>query len=89
MWFLVSVVKGNKYYEADSQIDNRMLISDTTEMIVSGYSTGTGSYRFEMRRGNEAFTLQELAKGLNKEATLAKFLDLAAQLGARSLGTAA
>ncbi len=50
MWFLVSVVKGSKYYEADSQIDNRMLISDTTEMIVSGYSTGTGSYRFEGRR---------------------------------------
>jgi hypothetical protein len=89
MWFLVSVVKGSKYYEADSQIDNRMLISDTTEMIVSGYSTGTGSYRFEMRRGNEAFTLQELSKGINKEAMTAKFLHLAAELGARTLGAAA
>jgi len=26
MWFLVSGVKGSKYYEADSQIDNRIMV---------------------------------------------------------------
>lgn len=89
MWFLVSVVKGSKYYEADSQIDNRIMISDTTDMVVTGYATGTGNYRFEMRKGNEAFTLQDLAKGLSKEDLLARFLDLATELGARRMGSPA
>ncbi len=88
MWFLVSVVKGSKYYEADSQIDNRIMISDTTDMVVTGYSTGTGAYRFEMRKGNEAFTMQEFAKGLSKEALLAKFEEFAAQLGAKAIARA-
>ena len=85
MWFLVSVVKGSKYYEAESQIANRLLVSDTTDLIVTGYATGTGSYRFEMRKGNEAFTLLEMAKGLSKEVLTAKFLALAEQLGAKTL----
>ena len=88
MWFLVSVVKGSKYFDSESQIDNRLMISDTTDMIVTGYSTSTGSYRFEMRKGNEAFTLQDIAKGTTKEAMLGKFLALAEQLGARSLVSA-
>ena len=82
MWFLVSVVKGSKYFEADSQIDNKLMISDTTDMIISGYSMGTGGYSFEMRKGNEAFTLQEFAKGQSKEAITAKFIELAAKVGA-------
>jgi hypothetical protein len=85
MWFLVSVVKGSKYYEADSQIDNRILISDTTDMVVTGYSTGTGNYRFEMRKGNEAFTMQEFGKGMTKEQLLGKFQEFAGQLGAKIL----
>lgn len=89
MWFLVSVVKGSKYYESDSQIDNRILISDTTDMIVTGYATGSGSYRFEMRKGNEAFTMQEFARGLSKEILSAKFLELATQLDAKSIGDTA
>lgn len=85
MWFLVSVVKGSKYFDAESQIANRLLVSDTTDMIVTGYSTGVGGYRFEMRKGNEAFTLLDLGKGLSPEVLTAKFLDLASQLGAMSL----
>jgi len=85
MWFLVSVVKGSKYFESDSQIDNRIMISDTTDMVVVGYSAGAGSYRFEMRKGNEAFVLRELPKNLQKGSLLNEFLDLGTQLGARSI----
>ena len=85
MWFLVSVVKGSKYFEADSQIDNKLMISDTTDMIISGYSMGTGGYRFETRKGNETFTLQEFAKGQSKEAITAKFIELAAMVGATTV----
>ncbi len=88
MWFLVSVVKGSKYFESDSQIDNRILISDTTDMIVAGYSMGTGGYRFEMRKGNEAFVLQELPKGSSKELLSEQFVLLAGRLGAVGLSGA-
>lgn len=88
MWYLVSVVKGSRYYEADSMIENRMMISDTTDMVVSGYSTGNGGYRFEMRKGNEAFTLQDLAKGLGKEQVFPLFLKLAERLEAKRLDLA-
>jgi hypothetical protein len=89
MWFLVSVVKGSKFYEADSQIDNRIMISDTTDMVVTGYATGLGGYRFEMRKGNEAFTMQEMPKGTPKETLVALFLGLARQLGATTIGSTA
>ena len=87
MWFLVSVVKGSKYFESDSQIDNRLMISDTTDMVIVGYSTNTGGYRFEMRKGNESFVMQEYAKGLSKATLVEKFQGLAAQLGATSIVT--
>jgi hypothetical protein len=85
MWFLVSVVKGSKYFESDSQIDNQIIVSDTTDMIVTGYSGGMGIYRFEMRKGNECFVLQDLPKGLGKAETVQKFQQLATQLGAQSI----
>lgn len=85
MWFLVNVVKGSKYFDADSRIGNRVLISDTTDMIVTSYSTAAGSYRFEMRKGNEAFTLQDIPKDTPHDETLRLFMDLAERLGARSL----
>ncbi len=85
MWFLVNVVKGSKYFDADSRIGNRVLISDTTDMIVTSYSTAAGSYRFEMRKGNEAFTLQDVPKDTPNDETLRLFMDLAERLGARSL----
>jgi hypothetical protein len=87
MWYLVSVVKGSKYYDTESQIENRLLVSDTTDMIVTGYATGTGSYRFEMRKGNEAFTLRDYAKAITKEELSAKFLELATDLGAMRLSS--
>jgi hypothetical protein len=85
MWFLVTVVKGSRYYDSDSQIDNQLIVSDTTDMIVTGYSAGGGAYRFEMRKGNECFVLQDLPKGLEKSAVVQRFQDLATQLGARGL----
>ena len=88
MWYLVSVVKGSKFYDAESLIDNRMLISDTTDMVVTGYSTGTGSYRFEMRKGNEAFCLRDHAKAVSKEELSAKFLEMATELGCLRLASA-
>ena len=49
MWLLVQVVKGSKYYDAESQVGNRVLISDSSEMVISGRSMGADGYRFEVR----------------------------------------
>lgn len=91
MWFLVSVVRGSKFYQADSPIANRMLVSDTTDMVVVGCGTGTGSgpgsYRFEMRKGNEVFTVRDLESGLSPAQLLARFVALSEEFGAVQLAS--
>jgi len=51
MWFLVQVVKGSKHFDVESQIGNRVMISDSSEMVISGRSMGAEGYRFEARKG--------------------------------------
>ena len=82
MWFMVEVVKGGKHYENESQVGNRVLISDTTEMTISGRSLGVDGYRFEARKGNETFVVKDF-KGAQDAGTLSgKFTVLAQQMGA-------
>lgn len=82
MWFLVSVVKGNRHYENDSPIGNRVLISDTTEMVISGRASHSDAYRFEARLGNESFIVSEF-QGAQPQGLLAtRFLAMARQMGA-------
>ena len=82
MWFLVSVVKGNRHFESDSQIGNRVLISDTTEMVISGRSSGTDNYRFEARKGNESFVVSEFVGVRAAGELVAQFLAMAKQMDA-------
>jgi hypothetical protein len=82
MWFLVQVVKGSKHYEAESQVGNQVLISDTTDMVISGRAMGTEGYRFEARKGNESFVVRDF-KGNHPPGSLAsRFKALAQQIGA-------
>ena len=83
MWFLVQVVKGSKHYEAESQVDNQVLISDTTDMVISGRAMGTEGYRFEARKGNESFVIRDFKGGNHPPGSLASgFKALAQQIGA-------
>jgi hypothetical protein len=82
MWFLVSVVKGSRHYEPDSPIGNRVLISDTSDMVISGRASYSNSYRFEARAGNETFVVGEFAGEPAPAALAAKFLAMAQQMGA-------
>lgn len=86
MWFVVQVVKGSKHYEADSLVGNRVLISDTTEMTISGRSMGSDGYRFEARKGNETFVVRDF-QGAQPAGSLAqRFVALGEQMGALALG---
>jgi hypothetical protein len=85
MWFLVQVVKGSKHYEAESQVGNHVLISDTTEMVISGRAMGTDGYRFEARKGNETFIVRDF-RGVQPAGSLAsKFMALARHMGALAI----
>jgi len=82
MWFLVQVVKGSKHYEAESQVGNHVLISDTTEMVISGRAMGGDGYRFEARKGNETFIIRDFQGAQVPGALASKFTGLAKQIGA-------
>lgn len=85
MWFLVTVVKGNRYYEPESPIGNRVLISDSTEMAISGRASGGSSsdgYRFEARRSNETYIVCDFVGKHGAAALTARFMAMAQQMGA-------
>ena len=88
MWFLVSVVRGSRHYEPDSQVGNRVLISDTTDIVITARASGTNGYRFEAKNGNETFVMSDFPKGLPEGAMLTKFLALAQQMGAITVAAA-
>ncbi len=88
MWFLVQVVKGNKHFEADSQIGNRVMISDTSELVISGRSSGSEGYRFEARKGNESFVIKDFPGVSVAGSLVTEFVALAAQMGAVVAGGA-
>ena len=86
MWFLVQVVKGSKHFEAESLVGNRVMISDTSEMVISGRSMGAEGYRFEARKGNDTFVLQDFPRAQSASVLAAKFKSLAQQIGALVIG---
>jgi len=86
MWFLVQVVKGSKHFDVESQIGNRVMISDSSEMVISGRSMGAEGYRFEARKGNENFVLQDFVGTQSATTLSAKFKSLAQQIGAVVIG---
>ena len=88
MWILVKVVKGSKYFEPETQTDNHVLLSDTSEMVISGRATGDATYRFEARRGNENFIIAEFTGAEGKGSLTAKFLEMAQKFGAVSMAAA-
>ena len=85
MWYLVQVVKGSKHYEPESQLGNRVLISDTSEMVISGRSMGSDGYRFEARRGSDSFVVRDFPGSATREAIARGFAALAQQIGATAL----
>ena len=82
MWILVQVVRGSKHYEAESRVGNRVLISDSTDMVISGRGLGTDGYRFEARKGNESFTVVDFPTVAPGVSLIDKFGELAQRLDA-------
>jgi hypothetical protein len=85
MWFVVTVIKGNRYFESDSPIGNRVLLSDSTDMVISGRATGgsdNDGYRFEARRANETYIVSDFVGKPTAAALSALFMSLAQQMGA-------
>ena len=85
MWLLVQVVKGSKHYEAESRVENHVLICDTSDMVISARSNGDSAYRFEARKGNENFVIADFVGAQVKASLTNKFIELAKGMGAVSL----
>ena len=82
MWILVQVVKGSKYHEPESRVGNHVLICDTSDLVISGRSLGTDGYRFEARKGNESFIVNDFPRLQAGTSLMADFMALAARMGA-------
>lgn len=85
MWFLVTVIKGNRYYETDSPIGNRVLLSDSTDMVISGRATGgtdVEGYQFEARRVNETYIVKDFVGQPDPATLVTQFLAMAQRMGA-------
>ncbi|MFZ2649995.1 MAG: hypothetical protein WA210_07790 [Burkholderiaceae bacterium] len=88
MWILVRVVKGSKYFEAETKVENHVLVCDSSDLVISARSTGDGAYRFEARKGTENFIVAEFTGAQAAGPLTAQFFDLAAKLGAVSVAAA-
>jgi hypothetical protein len=87
MWLLVQVVKGSKHFEPESQVGNRVLISDSCDMVISGRGMGSDGYRFEARKGNETFVLGDFPGAQAPGLLATKFTSMAQQMGAMVIGS--
>jgi hypothetical protein len=86
MWFLVQVVKGSKHFEPESLVNNRVLISDTTDMVISARGMGTDGYRFEARKAGDTFVIKDFRGAQPAGHVASQFTVLAQQVGAVMLG---
>lgn len=85
MWILVQVVRGSKHFEAESRVGNHVLISDSSDLVISGRALGTDGYRFEARKGNESFVVNDFPGIQAGKSLLPNFMALAERIGAVSI----
>lgn len=82
MWFIVEVVKGSKYFEPESKIGNRVLISDTTDLVIAGRAMGADGYRFEARRSGDNFVIKDVPGNPSAPVLAEQFNLIARRFGA-------
>ena len=82
MWILTEAPKGSNYYEAQSQTGNRVLISDTCEMVIYSRSQGADGYRLIAQRGRDSFFIGPAPVRGEQTDTNTTLIEVARQLGA-------
>ena len=82
MWYIVEVVKGSKYFETQSKVSNRVLISDTTDLVIVGRTLGADGYRFEARKSGDNFVIRDVPGDPSPTLVAEQFAMLARQFGA-------
>lgn len=85
MWILVRVLKGSKYFEAESKVDNQVLVCDSSDLVISARATDDLTYRFEARKGNETFIVAEFTGARAHGSLTTEFKALADKIGAISM----
>ena len=82
MWILCEAPKGSNFFEAQSQTDNKVLISDTCETVIYSRSQGADGYRLVAQRGRDNFFVGPAPERGVESDTNAQLLEVARQLKA-------
>jgi hypothetical protein len=82
MWMLVEAPKSSNFFENDSPTGNRILLSDTSDLVIYARSLGPEGFRIIAQRGKETFLVGPAPiRGVVADVS-AQLLDVAKQLGA-------
>jgi len=82
MWMLVEAPKSSNFFETDSPTGNRILVCDTSEIVIYARSLGPEGFRIIGQRGKETFMVGPApVRGVAADVG-AQLLDIAKQLSA-------
>ena len=82
MWILTEAPRGSNYFEPQSTIGNKALISDTCEIVIYARSQGADGFRLVAQRGRDSFFIGPAPARGAVDDTEARMMELARQLGA-------
>ena len=82
MWMVVEAPRSSNFFENESPTGNRVLINDTSDLVIYARSQGADGFRLIGQRGKETFMVGPApVRGVPGDMAGA-LMDLAKQLGA-------
>ena len=82
MWMVVEAPRSSNFFETDSPTRNRVLINDSSDLVIYARSQGADGFRIIGQRGKETFMIGAApVRGVAGDVTK-DLLDLATKLGA-------
>jgi hypothetical protein len=82
MWMLVEAPRSSNFFENESPTGNRILINDSSDLVIYARSLGADGFRIIGQRGKETFMIGAMpTRGVAANVT-GHLMDIAKQLGA-------
>lgn len=82
MWMLVEAPRSSNFFENESPTGNRILINDSSDLVIYARSLGADGFRIIGQRGKETFMIGPMpTRGVTANVT-GHLMDIAKQLDA-------
>jgi hypothetical protein len=82
MWMLVEAPRSSNFFETESPTGNRVLINDSSDLVIYARSLGADGFRIIGQRGKETFMIGPMpTRGVTADVT-GHLMAIAKQLGA-------